>query len=115
MAFVFGVMACSTAPGSRLREPTSTSTYTGVAPRKANALAVDTNVNDGMMISSPGPAPMSKAACSRAAVAECVSRAEPHFNVLHSHASQALVCVPRLSKALDWMTDTMLSSSLPVQ
>ena len=30
------------------------STNTGLAPRRTTALAVDTNVNDGMITSSPG-------------------------------------------------------------
>ena len=54
MAFVLDVLACSTASGSKLRKPASTSTYTGVGPHKANTHAVETNVNDGMMISCPG-------------------------------------------------------------
>ena len=43
------------------------STNTGVAPRSTNALAVETNVNDGMMTSSPGPRSSSIAAISSAA------------------------------------------------
>ncbi len=50
----------------------STSTKTGVAPRSTNALAVETNVNDGMITSSPGPTPASSAAISSAPVQECV-------------------------------------------
>ena len=51
------------------------STKTGTAPRSANALAVETKVNDGMITSSPGPTSASSAAISSAAVHECVSRA----------------------------------------
>ncbi len=51
------------------------STNTGVAPLRAKAFAVDTNVNDGMMISSPGAASIRIAAISSAPVQECVSSA----------------------------------------
>ena len=51
------------------------STKTGIAPRSTNAFAVETNVNDGMITSSPGPTPLRMAAISRAAVHECVSSA----------------------------------------
>ncbi len=51
------------------------STKTGVAPRSTNAFAVETNVNDGMMTSSPAPTPLRMAAISRAAVQECVRSA----------------------------------------
>ena len=51
------------------------STKTGVAPRSTNALAVDTNVNDGMITSSPTPTSLRIAAISRAAVQECVRSA----------------------------------------
>src|SRR5579872_3568229 len=48
---------------------------TGVAPRSANALAVETKVNEGMMTSSPGPIFARRADISNAAVQECVSSA----------------------------------------
>ena len=38
-------------------------------------MAVETNVNDGMITSSPGPTPLRIAAISSAAVHECVSSA----------------------------------------
>ena len=50
------------------------STKTGVAPRSTKALAVETNVKDGMITSSPGPTSASSAAISSAAVQECVRR-----------------------------------------
>ncbi len=50
----------------------SMSTKTGVAPRRTNALAVEENVNDGMITSSPGPTPASSAVISSAPVHECV-------------------------------------------
>ena len=51
------------------------STNTGVAPRRTKALAVETNVKDGMITSSPGPTPLRIAAISSAAVHEWVSNA----------------------------------------
>ena len=42
------------------------STNTGTPPRSTNAFAVDTNVNDGMITSSPGATIESSAAISSA-------------------------------------------------
>ena len=49
------------------------STNTGVAPRIATALAVETNVNGGTITSSPGPRLSSSAAMSSAWVHDVVS------------------------------------------
>jgi hypothetical protein len=49
------------------------STNTGTAPRKTKALAVETNVYDGMMTSSLAFTSASRAAISSPAVQECVS------------------------------------------
>ena len=73
MAFVRGVIAFSTSASSRLQVSSRMSTNTGVAPRRTKAFAVETNVNDGMITSSPGPTPERIAAISKAAVQECVS------------------------------------------
>jgi hypothetical protein len=51
------------------------SANTGFAPRNTNALAVDTKVNEGMMISSPSRIPQRMAAISRADVQEVVETA----------------------------------------
>ena len=51
------------------------SANTGLAPRSTKALAVETNVNDGTMTSSPGLRSSSSAAISRACVQEVVSSA----------------------------------------
>ena len=48
---------------------------TGTPPLNTNAFAVETNVKDGMMISSPGFILSSKALISSADVHEWVSRA----------------------------------------
>ena len=48
------------------------STKTGRAPSRTKALAVETNVNDGRITSSPGPRSQSIAAISSAAVHEGV-------------------------------------------
>ena len=52
-----------------------TSQNTGRAPRSTNAFAVDTNVNDGTITSSPGWMSSSSAAISSACVQEVVSSA----------------------------------------
>ena len=49
------------------------STKTGVAPRRAKALAVETKVKEGMITSSPGPTPDSIPAISSACVHDVVS------------------------------------------
>jgi hypothetical protein len=46
------------------------STNTGVAPRSTKAFAVETNVKEGRMTSSPGLTPTSSAAISNAPVQE---------------------------------------------
>jgi hypothetical protein len=55
------------------------STNTGTAPRSATALAVETNVNEGMITSSPGARSARIAASSSADVQEPVrsTRAAP--------------------------------------
>ena len=73
IAFVRAVMAASTRRSSRLSVSALMSTNTGRAPRSTKAFAEDTNVNDGMMTSSPGSMSSSSAAISRAAVHDCVS------------------------------------------
>ena len=54
IARVRGVIAASISVSSILSVSARMSTNTGTAPRSTNAFAVDTNVNDGMMTSSPG-------------------------------------------------------------
>ncbi len=52
------------------------STKTGIAPRSTNAVAVDENVNEGMITSSPGSdLGQQDAASSSAAVQDGVSSA----------------------------------------
>ena len=61
------------AAGSRLSVAASTSANTTRAPRSANALAVETNVNAGTITSSPGPTSSNSAASSSAWVHDVVS------------------------------------------
>jgi hypothetical protein len=70
------------------------STKTGTPPRSTNAFAVDTNVKEGMTISSPGSTSSSSAASSSAAVAECTSRAEVQPSSRSSHEVQSPVNFP---------------------
>ena len=69
---VRSVIASAARAGSRFSVSGSTSTKTGVAPRRTNALAVEENVNEGMITSSPGPTSDSSAVISSAPVQECV-------------------------------------------
>jgi hypothetical protein len=70
---VRGVTSASSREQSRFGVCGSLSANTTLAPRRMNALAVDTKVNDGMMTSSPGPTPARIAAISNASVQEDVS------------------------------------------
>ncbi len=70
------------------------STNTGTAPRSTNAFAVDTNVNDGMMTSSPGSRSSSSADISSAAVHEWVRSARRVPVVVSSQALQRFVKGP---------------------
>ena len=70
------------------------STNTGTAPRRANAFAVDTKVNDGMITSSPGPMSDRSADISRAPVQEWVSSARRQPRASSSHAPQRLLNGP---------------------
>ncbi len=67
------------------------SANTGRAPRSTKALAVETNVNDGTITSSPGRASSSSAAISRACVQDVVSSALPDPTVCSSRAWQRFV------------------------
>ena len=94
MALVRGVIAASMRASSMLSVSGRMSTNTGVAPRRTNALAVETKVNDGMITSSPGPTPARIAVISSAAVQEWVRSAffaEVRFS---SHAWHFLVNGP---------------------
>ena len=64
------------------------STNTGTAPRRTKAVAVDENVNDGMITSSPSPISASSAASSRAAVHDGVSSTRSAPVLSSSHSSQ---------------------------
>lgn len=86
MALVFGVTAASTSRSSRFMVSARTSTNTGFAPRSTKALAVDTKVKDGMMISSPSPTSANIAAISNAAVQEWVNKARLAFSLFSNQA-----------------------------
>ena len=70
------------------------STNTGTPPRRTNAVAVVTNVNEGMTTSSPGSIPASIAAISRAPVHEWVRRALRQPVLRSSHSWQRAVNGP---------------------
>ena len=74
MARVRGVIAASISVSSMFSVSGRMSTNTGTAPRSAKALAVETNVNDGMITSSPGCRSSRSAHISSAWVHDVVSR-----------------------------------------
>src|SRR5262249_52791018 len=89
-------------------------TNTGTAPRSTNAFAVETNVKDGMMTSSPGSRSSSSAAISSAAVHECVSSARFAPVVRSSHAWQRFVNTPSPARCPCACASAMYASSRPV-
>src|SRR5688500_18978838 len=115
MALVRGVMAASIFDSSMLSVSSRTSTNTGTPPRSTNAFAVETKVNEGMMISSPGPMPARIAAISSAPVPECVSSALGQPVVRSSQAWQRLVNGPSPERWLFSCACRMYSSSRPVR
>ena len=68
IALVRGVIAASTAAGSRLNVSGSMSAKTGVAPTRWIELAVAKNVNGLVITSSPGPTSSAISARIRASV-----------------------------------------------
>src|SRR6185503_6307002 len=70
---VRGVRRRSTSAGSRPSVASSMSANTGRAPTRSTALAVDTNVNEGQITSSPSPTPSASSASSIACVHDVVS------------------------------------------
>ena len=76
MTRVRGVTSDSSFDASRFGSSPRLSTNTIVAPWRTNASALETNVYDGTITSSPGPTPVRMAAISSASVHEVVSR---HF------------------------------------
>jgi hypothetical protein len=70
------VIAAATARSSRLRVSGRQSTKTGTAPRSTYAFAVETNVNDGRITSSPGCRSSSSPVSSSACVQDVVSSAD---------------------------------------
>src|SRR6266404_4953294 len=115
MALVRAVMAASTFDSSMLSVSSRTSTNTGTPPRSTKALALETKVNEGMMISSPGPVPARIAAISRAPVHECVSSALREPMVRSSQAWQRLVNGPSPERCMFSCACRMYSSSRPVR
>ena len=81
------------------------STKTGLAPRRTKALAVETNVNEGTMTSSPGFRSQRMAAISRAAVQDGVISTRWMPNRSSNSSEHALVKWPSaaiLPKATAW-------------
>jgi hypothetical protein len=83
-ARVLAFIAALKLSGSIVRLLESMSEKTGTASRNATAFAVDGNVKDGTMTSSPGPMPAKAHAISKAAVPDGVSMAPalPHRSVI---------------------------------
>ena len=79
ISFVRGVIAAATRSTVVISVSRSTSTNTGVAPRRAMRLTVETQVIDGVMTSSPGPMPSA-----------CIRRCMPAV----AEVSATACCVP---------------------
>ncbi|VVT29630.1 conserved hypothetical protein [Hoeflea sp. EC-HK425] len=94
--------------------PGSTSAKMGVAPRSTTALAVDVNVKEGMMTSSPGPRSSSNIAISSAAVQECVRNALLQLKWRCSIFSHSPVKCPSPLKSRRAIASEIVSSSDPV-
>src|SRR5262245_33874692 len=113
MALVRGVTAASTCDSSRFSVSGRMSTNTGRAPERTNAFAVETNVYEGMITSSPGCTSHRSAAISSPAVHDGIIRARwipkrswmKRAQPLEKRPSAAIS--PRL---IAWLT---YSSSLP--
>ena len=76
------------------------STKTGTAPRRATALAVELNVKEGRITSSPGPIPARIIIISRAAVPEGTRMAFLHPVLSSSHLAHFLENAPSPAKRL---------------
>jgi len=89
------------------------STNTGRAPQRTKAFAVETNVYEGMMASSPGPIPHRMAAISKPAVQDGIISALAMPNCSWMIRTQPLVNRPSAAispRASAWLT---YSISLP--
>jgi hypothetical protein len=91
-----------------------TSTKTGLAPARITAFAVDTNVNEGMITSSPGSRSQSIAANSRAEVHDGVINTLGIANRSSINLAQARVKKPSAAIFLLVIALVMYSSSFPV-
>src|SRR3989304_10028562 len=110
MALVREVMAASTARGSMLPVPWSTSTNTGRAPRWSAALAVAAKVKGEVTPSSPGPTPIAAYATCSAAVPELTATALRAPVTLLRSASKASTRGPVVMKS-DLSTSTTAATS----
>ncbi len=114
MARVRGVSAAAMARSSRFSVSGRMSTKTGTPPRSTNAFAVDTNVNEGMITSSPGTMLARRAAISNAPVQECVSSALTQPTCASSQAWQRREKMPSPAICARAMASRMYSNSRPV-
>src|SRR5687767_7339271 len=90
------------------------STNTATAPLNTNALAVDANVNDGMITSSPGWISQSSAVISRAAVPDGVRRTSGDPVLADSQSLQSFVNGPSPDSHPVDTDSAMNASSRPV-
>src|SRR5688500_13285279 len=114
MALVRGPRSGCIVRSSTLSVSGRQSAKTGRIPFEANALAADTNVNDGTITSSPGRASRRAAAISSAAEHEFVSNALPAPVAVSSSASHDLVNTPfpaRCSDASTFITSPAASDT----
>src|SRR4051812_5894965 len=99
--------------GSMFSVSSRTSTNTGTAPRLAYALAVVTNVNDGMITSSPGRRSSSRADISSAAVHDGVMSTLTAPVSPSSHSPQRRPNAPLPERCPESIAARMWSNSVP--
>src|SRR5260370_10041763 len=114
MARVRGVIAASTRSGSRQYVSSSMSANTGRAPTYSATLADATNVNAGVMTSSPSFTPCARTSRGSAAVPELTATAcrTPHQRA--NSSSNASTTGPCASWPLSRTASTALRSSSPI-
>jgi hypothetical protein len=110
---VRSVIAASILASSMFSVSGRMSTNTGTPPRTATALAVETNVNEGMITSSPGPIPARMIAISSAAEQEGVISASAQPTRSRSHSEQRRPKTPLPDSWPSAMASSMLACSRP--
>src|SRR3954470_12286764 len=114
-AFVRGVIAASTAAGSRFNVRGSTSAKTGAAPSKMKQFALEANEIGEVIASSPGPSPAIRASrCSPAVPLETAATYGAPIRSASSSSKRSIVG-PSESRPERSTSSTSSSSRSPIQ